>query len=113
MEKYGFVYIWYDRKHRRYYIGSHWGTENDNYICSSHWMIKSYKRRPEDFRRKIIKIISNILIDIESQLKNPNSPVLQDQFNLKESKFYKDFVLDSNMNSLLYSCINILINIEP
>ena len=23
-EKYGFVYIWHDRKHKRYYIGSHW-----------------------------------------------------------------------------------------
>ena len=29
MEKHGFVYIWFDRKHRRFYIGSHWGTEDD------------------------------------------------------------------------------------
>jgi hypothetical protein len=54
MEKYGFVYIWFDRKHKRYYIGSHWGTEDDGYICSSRWMRKAYKRRPEDFKRKII-----------------------------------------------------------
>lgn len=27
MEKYGFVYIWYDRKRKMYYIGSHYGTE--------------------------------------------------------------------------------------
>ena len=40
MEKYGFVYIWYDRKHKRYYIGCRWGTENDGYICSSSWMKK-------------------------------------------------------------------------
>ncbi len=55
MEKYGFVYIWYDRKHKRYYIGSHWGTVDDGYICSSTWMRNSYKRRPEDFKRRIIE----------------------------------------------------------
>ena len=49
MEKYGFVYIWYDRKHKRYYIGCHWGSEDDGYICSSKWMKDSYKRRPQDF----------------------------------------------------------------
>ena len=54
-EKYGFVYIWYDRKHKRYYIGCHWGHENDGYICSSPWMRKSYKRRPDDFKRRILK----------------------------------------------------------
>lgn len=52
--KSGFVYIWYDRKHKRYYIGSHWGTEDDGYICSSKWMRKAYNRRPHDFKRRII-----------------------------------------------------------
>ncbi len=60
MEKYGFVYIWRDRKHNRYYIGAHWGTEDDGYICSSKWMRNTYKRRPQDFKRKILrKIYSN------------------------------------------------------
>lgn len=58
MEKYGFIYIWFDRKHKRYYIGSHWGTETDGYVCSSNWMRNAYRRRPDDFKRKII--ISNI-----------------------------------------------------
>lgn len=53
--KYGFVYLWFDRKHKRYYIGSHWGTEDDGYICSSSWMKASYLRRPFDFKRRIIK----------------------------------------------------------
>ena len=52
--KHGFVYIWYDRKHKRYYIGSHWGREDDGYICSSRWMRKAYRRRPQDFKRRII-----------------------------------------------------------
>lgn len=55
MDKYGFVYIWYDRKHKRYYIGSHWGTIDDGYVCSSSWMKKAYKIRPQDFSRRILK----------------------------------------------------------
>jgi len=55
MQKYGFVYIWYDRKHKRYYVGCHWGTENDTYVCSSRWMKQAYRIRPQDFRRKILK----------------------------------------------------------
>jgi hypothetical protein len=54
MEKYGFVYIWRDRKHKRYYIGCRWGNENDGYICSSKWMKDSYKRRPNDFKRRTL-----------------------------------------------------------
>lgn len=52
--KYGFVYIWYDRKHKRYYVGCHWGNEHDGYICSSRWMNLSYKRRPQDFKKRIL-----------------------------------------------------------
>lgn len=56
----GFIYIWRDKKHNRYYIGSHWGSENDGYICSSSWMKQSYKHRPNDFKRRIMKrIFSN------------------------------------------------------
>jgi hypothetical protein len=55
MEKYGFIYLWYDKKHKRYYIGSHWGTEDDGYISSSTWMKNAYKRRPHDFKRRILK----------------------------------------------------------
>lgn len=51
----GFVYIWRDRKHKRYYIGCHWGTETDGYVCSSRWMRNSYKRRPQDFKRRILE----------------------------------------------------------
>lgn len=53
--KYGFVYLWYDRKHKRYYVGCRWGNINDGYVCSSSWMKKAYKNRPEDFKRRILK----------------------------------------------------------
>lgn len=54
MENSGFIYIWRDKKHNRYYIGSHWGTENDGYVCSSTWMKNSWKRRPADFSRRFL-----------------------------------------------------------
>ena len=54
-EKYGFVYIWRDRKHKRYYIGCHWGEENDGYVSSSSWLMRAYKRRPSDFHRRILE----------------------------------------------------------
>jgi hypothetical protein len=53
-EKYGFIYIWRDRKYNRYYIGMHWGLEDDGYICSSTWMMQAYKNRPNDFKRRIL-----------------------------------------------------------
>lgn len=55
----GFIYIWFDKKHKRFYIGSHWGSEDDGYICSSTWMRNAYKRRPEDFRRRIVKRVDS------------------------------------------------------
>jgi hypothetical protein len=55
MKKYGFVYLWRDRKHKKYYVGCHWGDEDDVYISSCKWMNKAYKRRPQDFKRKILK----------------------------------------------------------
>lgn len=59
MEKYGFVYIWRDRKHKRFYIGCHWGTEDDGYICSSRWMRNALIRRPQDFKRRVIERTSS------------------------------------------------------
>lgn len=54
MEKYGFIYLWYDRKRRMFYVGSHWGIEDDGYICSSNRMRDAYRRRPHDFKRRIL-----------------------------------------------------------
>ena len=55
MEKQGFIYIWYDRKKKMYYIGCHWGHEWDRYICSSKRMKYAYGVRHEDFKRRIIQ----------------------------------------------------------
>ena len=67
MKKYGFVYIWYDKKRKMYYVGCHWGTENDGYICSSDRMRDAYRRRSNDFKRRIIEITNDksLLYDVE------------------------------------------------
>ena len=56
-EKFGFVYLWWNKNLNRYYIGSHWGTENDGYLCSSAAMREAHRRHPEYFKRRIIKRI--------------------------------------------------------
>ena len=48
-----FVYLWRDRLFNKYYLGYHGGT-NPNYVCSSKYMKKEYKARPEDFTRRIL-----------------------------------------------------------
>lgn len=63
----GFIYIWYDRKHKRYYVGSHWGSEDDGYICSSTWMRNAYKMRPHDFKRRILKRINTSKLDLHTE----------------------------------------------
>lgn len=55
MEKYGFIYVWYDVWRKMYYIGCHWGHEDDGYICSSNRMRDAYRRRPQDFKRRVIR----------------------------------------------------------
>lgn len=56
--KYGFVYLWYDTWQKMYYVGRHWGTEDDGYISSSNRMRDAYRRRPQHFKRRIIKRVS-------------------------------------------------------
>ena len=54
MKYFGFVYIWYDRKRKMYYIGSHMGTVDDGYVCSNKRMKNAFAKRPNDFRRRIV-----------------------------------------------------------
>jgi hypothetical protein len=67
MEKNGFIYLWYDVKRKMYYLGCHFGMPNDGYICSSNRMRDAYRRRPQDFKRRIIQrnIDKNNLLETE------------------------------------------------
>jgi hypothetical protein len=49
-----FVYCWTDHKTNMLYIGSHKGTIDDGYICSSKIMMEEYNLRSSDFTRQII-----------------------------------------------------------
>lgn len=60
----GFIYVWRDRKRNMYYVGCHWGTETDGYVCSSTWMRNAYSRRQEDFSRKIVSRICSSRNDL-------------------------------------------------
>lgn len=51
----GFVYIWFDTQRKMFYVGSHNGSVNDGYICSSRQMRKAYNVRPNTFKRKILE----------------------------------------------------------
>lgn len=37
-----------------FYVGCHWGSENDRYVCSSERMRSAYRRRPQDFKRRVV-----------------------------------------------------------
>jgi hypothetical protein len=53
-EDVGIVYRWRDSSNGMYYIGSHRGTSDDGYICSSKYMMSAYKKRPDCFSREIL-----------------------------------------------------------
>ena len=50
----GFVYRWHDNSNGMYYIGSHKGMPNDNYIGSGVYFKRAFKQRPECFSREIL-----------------------------------------------------------
>jgi hypothetical protein len=60
----GFVYLWYDKRCNRFYVGSHWGSAEDGYICSSRWMKRAYDRRPGDFKRRILVVVKTNRVDL-------------------------------------------------
>jgi hypothetical protein len=91
MEKYGFIYLWYDRKRKMFYLGSHWGTIDDGYICSSNRMRDAYRRRPNDFKRRIVKtsVSRETLLDEEYKLlsKISDDELGKRYYNLRKHKW--------------------------
>lgn len=83
MKKYGFVYLWYDKKRKMYYVGCHWGHIEDGYICSSNRMRDAYKRRPQDFKRRIIKKIYTSRIELLQEEFKWLSQISEDELNIK------------------------------
>lgn len=50
----GFVYRWTDSSNGMYYIGSHKGCPDDEYVGSGVYFSRAYSVRPESFTREII-----------------------------------------------------------
>ena len=84
-EKYGFIYVWRDKGRNRFYVGSHWGYENDGYICSSAFMRNAYNRRPNDFRRRVVSRIMSNRADL-----------------LKEEQRWLDMIKDEELHGVRY-----------
>lgn len=78
-----FLYVWYDKYRKMFYIGMHEGDITDGYISSSRWFNGEQQYRPNDFRRKIIKTFNdrNSAIREEARLLHM----------IKESEFGKKY----------------------
>lgn len=91
VKKYGFIYIWYDKKRKMFYVGSHWGVEEDGYICSSNRMRDAYRRRPQDFKRRIIArdVQRTVLLEREYEWLSmiPDKQLGKRYYNLRKHKW--------------------------
>ena len=56
MKQTHFVYMWFDKTRKMFYVGMHSGSLNDEYITSSRWLLGEIKYRPNEFKRRIIKV---------------------------------------------------------
>lgn len=54
-----FLYIWYDKCRKMFYVGVHEGIITDGYVSSSRWFNGEQQYRPNDFKRKILKIFND------------------------------------------------------
>lgn len=50
-----FVYMWFDKSRKMFYVGQHSGSYDDQYTASSKWLAGEIRYRPNDFKRRIIK----------------------------------------------------------
>lgn len=56
----GFVYLWFDTKQNKFYLGSHQGTIDDGYIASNRRLLCVYKSRPHTLKRRILEYYDHI-----------------------------------------------------
>lgn len=53
-----FVYMWFDKTRKMFYVGQHSGSLHDSYISSSRWLTAEIRYRPTEFKRRVVKIFS-------------------------------------------------------
>jgi len=49
-----FVYLWFDKNRRMFYIGSHSGSTTDGYVSSSRWLSGEVAYRPDEFTKRVL-----------------------------------------------------------
>lgn len=57
IDYFGFVYIWRDRSTGWFGIGSHYGRLDDGYTSRTGWLRSAIRKRPQDFRRRILFLL--------------------------------------------------------
>lgn len=77
-----FVYCWTDKKTNMLYVGSHKGSIDDGYICSSKYMLEEYNKRPSDFSRQIVAT------GLHEQMRRLESSILLSIDAASDKKFY-------------------------
>lgn len=77
-----FVYCWTDHLKNMLYVGSHKGSTDDGYICSSKLMLEQYKKRPGDFIRQIIAH------GTEEQVRTLEKKILESSNAMNDPQFY-------------------------
>lgn len=88
-----FIYIWFNRVKKKFYIGKHYGSVNDGYICSSKMMLIDYNRNPEHFKRRILEFVDDIdgfqMLKAELKWLNliPDEQLGKKYYNLKNKNF--------------------------
>lgn len=80
---FGFVYIWRDKLTGRFYIGSHKGAPDDGYICSSPKMLKEYRSRSQDFKRRLLHICYTNRFDLLDAEQRWLDLIPKEEFGLK------------------------------
>lgn len=54
VDYFGFVYLWFDKKNKRYYVGSAMRSITCGYKCSNKHLNAAIAKRPNDFKRRVI-----------------------------------------------------------
>jgi hypothetical protein len=78
-----FLYMWYDKCRKMFYVGMHEGNITDGYVSSSRWFNGEHQYRPKDFKRKIIKTFNDRKTAREEEARVLNM--------IKESEFGKKY----------------------
>jgi hypothetical protein len=85
MEKLPFVYLWENLENGMKYIGSHYGTYDDDYVSSSNYFNEHYNQNPLIFKRKILSVHNtrlDALIEEEKLLDEVDAANNKQYYNL-------------------------------